>query len=64
ASYGILLLQNRLWKKESLSKLILAGATAFFSIWAMVGSGQETVYWGFIAIVSGIPFYVWMKRAQ
>ncbi len=64
ASYGILLLQNKLWKKESISKLILAAVTAFFSLWAMVGSGQETVYWGFIAIVSGIPFYVWMKRAQ
>jgi APA family basic amino acid/polyamine antiporter len=64
ASFGIMLLQNKLWKKESISKLVLAALTAFFSIWAMVGSGQETVYWGFIAIVCGIPFYVWMKRAQ
>jgi APA family basic amino acid/polyamine antiporter len=64
ASYGILLLQNKLWQKESISKLMLAAITAFFSLWAMVGSGQETVYWGFIAIVSGIPFYVWMKRAK
>jgi APA family basic amino acid/polyamine antiporter len=64
ASYGIMLLQNKLWKKESISKLVLAAVTAFFSLWAMVGSGQETVYWGFIAIVCGIPFYVWMKRAH
>jgi basic amino acid/polyamine antiporter, APA family len=35
-----------------------------FSIWALVGSGMETVYWGFIAILSGIPFYVWMKRGK
>ena len=64
ASYGILVLQNKYWKKESLSKIILVTLTIFFSLWAMIGSGQETVYWGFIAIVSGIPFYVWMKRAQ
>ena len=64
ASYGILVLHNKYWKKESLSKIILVTLTIFFSLWAMIGSGQETVYWGFIAIVSGIPFYVWMKRAQ
>jgi len=64
ASYGVILLQNKFWRSESISKIVLAAVALVFSLWAIVGSGQETVYWGFIAILSGIPFYVWMKRTK
>ena len=41
----------------------LWGGLAFlFSMWAVVGSGEEIVFWGFLALMSGIPFYVWLKR--
>jgi APA family basic amino acid/polyamine antiporter len=63
ASYGLFVLQNKLWKHESISNLLLAILAFIFSVWAVAGSGEETVYWGFLAIISGIPFYVWMKRA-
>jgi APA family basic amino acid/polyamine antiporter len=32
-----------------------------YSIWAIAGSGHETVYWGFLLLLVGIPIYVWMK---
>jgi APA family basic amino acid/polyamine antiporter len=64
ASYGILVLQNKFWQKESISKIILAFLAFAFSLWAVAGSGEETVYWGFMAIIAGIPFYVWMKRTS
>ena len=64
ASYGVILLQNKFWRRESISKIVLAAVALVFSLWAIVGSGQETVYWGFIAILAGIPFYVWMKRTK
>lgn len=63
-AYGVLLLQDKYWKKNSISNLIVAGLAFIFSLWAILGSGAETVYWGFIAILAGIPFYVWMKRNQ
>ncbi len=63
-SYGIMILQHKFWKRELISQLVIAILAFLFSLWAVLGSGQETVYWGFIAILSGIPFYVWMKRAQ
>ncbi len=63
-AYGVILLQNKFWQKESISKLIVAFLAFVFSMWAILGSGQETVYWGFIAILAGIPFYVWMKRVN
>jgi basic amino acid/polyamine antiporter, APA family len=63
-SYGVMILQNKFWKRDLISKLMIAILAFLFSLWAIVGSGQEIVYWGFIAILSGIPFYVWMKRAN
>ncbi len=39
------------------------GALAFlFSLWAVIGSGQETVYWGFLLLMAGIPIYVWKQK--
>ncbi len=64
ASYGVILLQNKFWKKDHISQLIIAALAFLFSVWAVLGSGQESVYWGFIAILAGIPFYVWMKRVE
>lgn len=64
ASYGVIVLQNRFWKKDSISKLIIAIMAFVYSVWAVVGSGQEIVYWGFVALLCGIPFYVWMRRKR
>lgn len=63
-SYGIIVMQNKFWKRESISKIILASLAFAFSLWAVVGSGEQAVYWGFIAIIAGIPFYAWMKRSS
>ena len=38
------------------------GALAFlYSLWAVGGSGKDTVFYGFILLMSGIPVYVWLK---
>jgi APA family basic amino acid/polyamine antiporter len=63
AAYGVIILQGKFWKTEGISKIILAILGFTFSLWAVAGSGQETVFYGFLAILSGIPFYVWMKRS-
>jgi len=37
------------------------GLGAFiFSLFAVIGSGAEVVFWGFIMLMLGIPFYVWI----
>ena len=39
------------------------GSLAFvFSMWAIVGCGEEVVFYGFLVLMLGIPFYVWIKR--
>lgn len=29
-----------------------------YSLWAIAGSGHETVYWGFLLLLAGVPVYV------
>lgn len=64
AAYGIIILRNKNWRHEGKGNLFIAVMAFAYSLWALIGSGQQTVYWGFIAILTGIPFYVWMKRSQ
>ena len=44
---------------------VLVAILAFlYSFWAIAGSGQEAVYWGFLLLMAGVPVYVWVKRGQ
>lgn len=46
-------------------KLLLATLAFFYSLWAVIGSGSEIVYYGFILLMAGIPFYAliqWNKN--
>jgi APA family basic amino acid/polyamine antiporter len=31
-----------------------------YSLWAIAGAGRDTVYWGLILLLAGIPMYVWV----
>lgn len=42
-------------------KMLVAALAFIYSMWAVVGSGQEIVYWGFIMLMAGLPFYAWIK---
>ncbi len=43
-------------------KTLVACAAFAYSIWAISGSGQETVYLGLILFLLGMPFFVFFKR--
>ena len=43
----------------------LLGLLAFiFSLWAVIGSGEEVVFWGFVLLMAGIPIYIFIKLKQ
>jgi basic amino acid/polyamine antiporter, APA family len=68
AAYIIIRLENRYLKPDAgwVQAIVLSSLAFLFSLWAIAGSGQETVYWGFILLMSGVPFYVmilWKKRS-
>jgi basic amino acid/polyamine antiporter, APA family len=49
---------------DSLPRGIAAAAILAFaySIWAMAGAGAETIYWGFLLLIAGLPVYVFLVR--
>jgi len=62
ASFAILMFAN---KDENIKrKLVLALFAFIFSIWIIIGCGQEIVFYGFLLLMAGIPFYVWLKRNE
>lgn len=37
---------------------------ALFSTWAIIGTGLNTIFWGTILMLTGLPIYVVLKRQQ
>lgn len=64
AAYAMIVMKDSTWRNNGLGKVLLAILAFIYSLWAVAGSGTEAVYWGFIGILAGVPFYVWMKRAS
>lgn len=49
-------------KTRAFGALSIPIAAFVYSMWAVIGAGQETVYLGFILLLAGLPIYVWLKR--
>ena len=68
AAYIITRFDKKYLHSGGWASAIIIGSLAFaYSLWAIAGSGQESVYWGFMLLMAGIPFYVWVlykKRAD
>ncbi len=56
--------RNGISIKKNGGKIFVALVAFLFSMWAVIGSGEETVYWGFILLMAGLPFYAWIQVTQ
>ncbi|MEP2770647.1 MAG: amino acid permease [Fulvivirga sp.] len=61
ASYILISVAKKMAFNLTLTKIVVASFAFLFSLWAIIGSGAEATYWGFILLVLGVPLYVWMK---
>jgi len=61
ASYAILAAKGQPLTRKMWLRLSVALLACIFSIWAIIGSGEVTVFWGFVLLMAGVPFYTWMK---
>jgi APA family basic amino acid/polyamine antiporter len=41
--------------------LAVPGLAFAYSLWAIGGAGRDTVYWGFLLLLAGIPLFVWHR---
>ena len=67
AAYIIVLIEKKLHFNNAFKTFTLGTLGATYSIWAIFGSGSETVFYGFLLLMAGIPFYVlmqWNKRNE
>ena len=52
--------RTRLDGEKLLGPTIVASLAFLYSMWAVAGAGQETVYYGFLLLLAGVPVYVWI----
>jgi basic amino acid/polyamine antiporter, APA family len=60
-SYAILAVKSKQLKWNNGLKLTIAFLAFVYSMWAVAGTGKETVYWGFLLLMAGLPLYGWSK---
>ena len=51
-------------RKRKAGPIIVAILAFLYSFWAIAGSGQEAVYWGFLLLIAGVPVFVWVRRGR
>lgn len=61
-SMADVVLAHRNGRTMPVHDLVLACAAFAFSMWAVIGAGEEAVYWNFVLLALGIPLYVWQTR--
>jgi APA family basic amino acid/polyamine antiporter len=65
AAYVLVIIDKKLHDNNWVKTLLLAGLGVAFSLWAIYGSGRDTVFYGFLLLMLGVPFYLlmrWNKR--
>jgi APA family basic amino acid/polyamine antiporter len=60
ASYIIIYFEKKYVKGRWLSAVVLGTLAFAYALWVIAGAGERTVYWGFLLLMAGVPFYVWM----
>ena len=60
ASYVLILVKKKLHNNSWVKTFVLGGLGFAFSLWAIYGSGPDTVFYGMILLLLGIPFYLLM----
>ncbi len=61
AAYMLILVERKAPNLKWMPEVTLSGLAFAYSLWAIYGAGEEAVFWGFLLLLAGIPFYVWMK---
>lgn len=64
AAYVMVHIEKKFQLKNQLRIFVLATLGFSYSLWAIYGSGGETVFYGFLLLLVGVPLYVLMKWRQ
>ena len=56
-----MVLIKKIGGKQQTKTMILALSSFAYTTWVIVGSGAETVMWGFVLLLIGMPVYAWLQ---
>ncbi|HEX3387065.1 MAG TPA: amino acid permease [Mucilaginibacter sp.] len=62
ASYVIIGMRQKSGAKKGLAAVLLLGLAGFlYAFWEIAGTGEKSVYYGFLFLLAGVPFYIWVS---
>jgi APA family basic amino acid/polyamine antiporter len=61
AAYALIVIEKKLHTKSWIKTFVLSALGFSYSLWAIYGSGPDTVFYGFLLMLIGIPVYIYMK---
>lgn len=63
-SYLILEKQSKHQESPDFISIILGGGTFLFSMVALVGSGRDSIIWGLLFLLCGVPVFIYLKKKK
>ncbi len=63
-SYYILMKKSGNEKVKNISVILISSLTFLFSLFALIGSGFESVLWGVLFLLLGVPVHLFIKRKK
>jgi basic amino acid/polyamine antiporter, APA family len=61
AAYVLVLVERKIKVKSWIKAIILSMLGVAFSLWAIYGIGEKSVFYGLLLLLLGIPFYIFMQ---
>jgi len=61
AAYIIIMIDRKLHTNNIIKTFVLGSLGFAYSVWAIYGSGSDIVFYGFLLLLAGIPFYLIMQ---
>ncbi|NNF18758.1 MAG: amino acid permease [Flavobacteriaceae bacterium] len=60
-AFVVIMMKRKVPKAPWWPIVSLAGIGFIYSLWSIYGTGEKSVFWGFLLLMSGVPLYVWLK---
>jgi APA family basic amino acid/polyamine antiporter len=61
-SYVIILRAGKIYSNKKRDISFIALLTVVFSLYALVGTGYDSIFWGLLFLLIGVPVYLFLKR--
>lgn len=58
------MIRERDGRRLTRSAAVIAAIAFVYALYVIGGAGADTVYWGFILLLAGLPVYVWVTRQR